>query len=75
MYQVLGTKLRNVSTDKDLGVIMASDLTLTKRVEETINKANKVLGLLKCTIGSKNFCISPLFDRSWNMLAWCGHHV
>ena len=64
LYQVLGTKLRNVSTDKDLGVIMASDLTLTKHVEETINKANKVLGLLKCTIGSKNRDIFQFLYKS-----------
>lgn len=64
LYQVLGTKLRNVSTDKDLGVIMASDLTLTKHVEETINKAKKVLGLLKCTISSKNRDIFQFLYKS-----------
>ena len=59
---------------------MANDLTWTKHVNETVHKANKVLGLLKRTVGSKNkdifqFCISPLFDRSWNTLARCGHHI
>ena len=33
-YQVSGTELRNVSNYKDLGVIMASDLTWTKHVEQ-----------------------------------------
>ena len=33
---------------------MASDLTWTKHVEETVHKVNKVLGLLKRTGGSKN---------------------
>ena len=33
---------------------MASHLTWTKQVEELVYKANKVLGLLKPTAGSKN---------------------
>ena len=33
---------------------MANDLTWTKHVNETVHKANKVLGLLKRTVGSKN---------------------
>ena len=33
---------------------MASDLTWTKHVEETVHKANKVLGLLKRTVGRKS---------------------
>ena len=53
-YQVSGTALRNVSNYKDLEVIMANDLTWTKHVNETVPKANKVLGLLKRTVGSKN---------------------
>ena len=53
-YQVSCTELRNVSNYKHLGVIMASDLTWTKHVEETVHKANKVLGLLKRTVGRKN---------------------
>ena len=53
-YQVSGTELRNVSNYKDLGVIMASDLTWTKHVEELVHKANKVLGLLKRTVRNKN---------------------
>ena len=79
-YQVSGTELRNGSNYKDLGVIMANDLTWTKHVNETVHKANNDLGLLKRTVGSKNkdifqFCISPSFDRSWNTLARCGHHI
>ena len=68
-YQVSGTESRNVSNYKDLGVIMANDLTLTKHVNETVHKANKVLGLLKHMVGSKNKDIFTIFDRSWNTLA------
>ena len=40
---------------------MASDLTWTKHVGETVHKANKVLGLLKRTVGSKNNEIFSIF--------------
>ena len=63
-YQVSGTKLRNVSSYKDLGVIMASDLTWTKHVEETVHKANKVLGLLKRTVGSKKKAIFSILCKT-----------
>ena len=63
-YQVSGTKLRNVSSYKDLGVIMASDLTWTKHAEETVHKANKVLGLLKRTVGSKKKAIFSILCKS-----------
>ena len=39
-YQVSGTELRNVFNYKDLGVIMANDLSWTKHVNETVHKAN-----------------------------------
>ena len=37
---------------------MAKDLKWSKQVEQIVHKANKVLGLLKCTVGGKNkdFC-------------------
>ena len=60
---------------------MGSELTWTKHVEETVPKANQVLGLLKCTVGSENirkffqFCIRPWLNRSWNTLVRCGHHI
>ena len=63
-YQVSGTELRDVSNYKDLGVIMANDLTWIKHVNETVHKANKVLGLPKCTVGSKNKDIFSIFCKS-----------
>ena len=39
--QVSGTELRNVFSYKDLGVIMASDLTWTKHVEELNSSQSK----------------------------------
>ena len=53
-YNISGTALRNVSNYKDLGVNMPSDLKWSKHVEEIVHKANRVLGLLKRTVGGKN---------------------
>ena len=53
-YNISGTVLRNVSTYKDRGVIMASDLKWSKHVEQIVHTANRVLGLLKRTVGIKN---------------------
>ena len=53
-YNISGNELRNVSNYKDLGVIMASDLKWSKHVEQIVHKANRVLGLLKRTVGGKN---------------------
>ena len=51
-YQVSGTELRNVSSSKDLGVIMASDLTWTKQVEELVHRQTRYLAYLnaQCVI-------------------------
>ena len=63
-YQVSGTELRNVSSYKDLGVIMANDLTWTKHLNGTDHNANKVVGLLKRTVGSKNKDIFSILHKS-----------
>ena len=79
-YQVSGTESRNVSNYKGLGVIMANDLTWTKHVNETVHKANKVLGLLKHTVGIKNKDIFSIFYKShvrpileYASLVWSPH--
>ena len=43
---------------------MASDLTWTKPVEETVHKENKALGLLKRTVGSKNKEYFPILYKT-----------
>ena len=52
------------SSYKDLGVIMSRDLSWSNHVDTLVNKANKVLGLLKRTIGSKNREIFSVLYRS-----------
>ena len=46
-YFVNGTKLENVTEEKDLGVIVSDDLNWEKQCSQTVAKANKVLGLIK----------------------------
>ena len=43
---------------------MANDLSWAKHVIETVHKANNVLGLLKCTVGSKNKDIFLILYKS-----------
>ena len=49
-----GERLSSVSSVKDLGITISHDLSWTLHVVEVVNKANKVLGLIKRTIGSVN---------------------
>ena len=43
-----------MSSVKHLGITISHDLSWTLHVVEVVNKANKVLGLIKQTIGSVN---------------------
>jgi len=56
--------LKCVDPYKDLGIIMSRDLPWSNRVDASVNKANKVLGSLKRTIGSKNREIFSVLYRS-----------
>ena len=64
-YYLSNTELRFVDSYKDLGVNMSRDLSWSNHVDVIVNKANKVLGLLKRTVGSKNKEISLCFTSHW----------
>ena len=49
-----GEHLSSVNTVKDLGITISHDLSWTLHVVEVVNNVNKVLGLIKRTIGSAN---------------------
>ena len=51
---LLRERLSSVSTVKDLGITISHDLSWSLHVVEVVNKVNKVLGLIKRTIGSVN---------------------
>ena len=44
--------LKNVQCIKDLGVTISRDLSWSKHVGITVNKANRVLGIIKRTTGT-----------------------
>ena len=50
----LGTSLKSVKCIKDLGIMISSDLSYSKHVNMTVNKANKLLGLVHRTVGSSD---------------------
>ena len=51
----LGTSLKSLKCVKDLGIIVSSDLSWSEHVRKvTVNKANKLLGLVHRTVGSSN---------------------
>ncbi len=47
-----------------MGVIISSDLSWSKHVEEIVNKANKVLGLITCIVGNRNKDVFSLLYKS-----------
>ena len=63
-YYLSDARLKCVDSYKDLGVIMSRDLSWSNHMNASVNKANKVLGLLKRTVGSKNREIFSILFRS-----------
>ena len=53
-YYLSNAMLKCVDSYKHLGVIMSRDLSWSNHLDASVNKASKVLGLLRRTIGSKN---------------------
>ena len=50
-YRLMEVQLEHVFEEKDMGIIIDTDLTFDVHVSEKINKANNVLGLLR-----RSFC-------------------
>ena len=50
-YYLSNIALKSAGSYKDLGVNVSYDLSSSNHV---VNKANKALGILKCTVGGKN---------------------
>lgn len=58
----LGTQLKSVDSAKDLGVKINYDLSWGKHVSYIVNKANKVLGIIRRSLGNDNrYAFSCLF--------------
>ena len=50
-YTINGEILQHVSTQKDLGVTVSSDMKWNKHIYEQVTKANRMLGMLKRSTG------------------------
>ena len=48
-YSINGHTIEQVTTMKDLGVIMSKDLSWSRHIESIVSQANKTLGLIKRT--------------------------
>ena len=46
-YSVYGKELDHVFEEKDLGVIMDSDLNFEQHIQSKVNKANSIMGLIR----------------------------
>ena len=63
-YTLGENSLKSVQSVKDLGVTISSDLSWNKHIGITINKANKVLGIIKRTVGTANQDIFSILYKS-----------
>ena len=63
-YDLSNTELKSVNSCKDLGVHVSSDLSWSNHVDAIVYKANKVVGLLMRTVGSKNREIFSMLYKS-----------
>ena len=63
-YHLSNKELKSVNSCKDLRVRVSRDLSWSNHVNAIVNKANKVVGLLKCTVGSKNWEIFSMLYKS-----------
>ena len=64
-YTLTNKALNVVDETKDLGVNITSKLSWSLHVNQCVNKANRVLGFLKRTVGPKNY---QLFSKLYKTL-------
>ena len=53
-YYIEGTEVKEVSEEKDLGVITSEDLKQKKQVAKVVKSANRLLGMIRRTITCRN---------------------
>ena len=53
-YDLLGGRLESTETEKDLGVVISSDLKFSKQCIEAEKKAQRILGYIKRQFGFRN---------------------
>lgn len=63
-YYLSAKKLNVVNQFKDLGIIMSNYLSWNDQVNAVVNKANRVLGIIKRTVGTSNKNIFALLYKT-----------
>ena len=66
--------LKRVKNIKDLGITISYDLSWSDHIHEVVNKANKVLGVIKCVLGSNRVNEFSLLVRptlEYAAPVWC----
>ncbi len=54
-YEMCGDKIKSVHSVKDLGVTVASTLKFSQQCNESVKKANRMMGLIKRKFSLKNY--------------------
>jgi hypothetical protein len=64
VYYLSAKKLKVVNQFKDLGIIISNHLTWSDQVNSVVNKANRVLGIIKRTVGTSNMKVFMLLYKT-----------
>ena len=64
-YKLSGCTLQSVTETVDLGVSLTSNLSWNTQAQKVVNKANKIVGLLKRNVGPGN---KEVFSRLYKTL-------
>ena len=78
----LDKPLKDVDNFKDLSVTITRDLSWGNHISLTVNKANKVLGSIKRSVGTANTCVFSMLYKSlfrpileYAVPVWCPYLV
>ena len=80
-YSMNGQKLEEVKSERDLGVIITNDLKVSEQCRQACNRANRMLGLIRRTISSRDPVILTRLYKSlvrphleYSSVAWSPHY-
>ena len=84
-YSLYGSRLQRVSSVKDLGITLTSDLNFKNHINSIVSKSYKMVGFLKRTCKSFSsvkalqrlceLCTFPWFNQILNMPPLCGLRI
>ncbi len=81
-YEMCGVKIKSVHSVEDLGVTVASNVKFSQQCNESVKKANKMMGLIKIHFSCKRKdVILPLCNSfvrphlEYAVQFWSPHHA